>query len=401
MAFEAAESIGYAPSKGFDGKAKLAVRPGEGASLIVEMVGPVKRPTLRWNRGGERGDVTFEADVAAGQVLICENGADWKVVKAKDWSVVAQGRLAKPLPRFTGTAEVEVASADPAGASAIVDLTKRYAPGGTEGGKRCRFLAFNIWGDFFGNPVHERDLQQLAIVKGHDPDFIGLQEVTPNFWKSRLVSGLSAAGYECVGAEMGPNDKHRVAANPVFFRRSRFELVEKGSSWFHPELDYSKGVVWTVLREKATGRKIVVFASHFWWQTKGEADDYLRLLNARMLYNTVSEVAKRHGAVIVGGGDLNSPVTSSALAELKKLGWCDAQEKAPATDPRATWRDFPARDAQGVYRGVEPEKAKRRMWLDHVFYTPEGVKPIKFSMDRTQQALDVSDHSPVIFDFEM
>ena len=79
-------------------------------------------------------------------------------------------------------------------------------------------------------------------------------------------------------------------------------------------------MVWTVVREKATGRKLVVFASHFWWQEKGVADDYLRLLNARMLHEAVSGVAKRHGAAVVGGGDLNSPVTSSALAELKKLG---------------------------------------------------------------------------------
>ena len=34
------------------------------------------------------------------------------------------------------------------------------------------------------------------------------------------------------------------------------------------------------------------------------------------------------------------------------------------------------------------------------FYSPETVKPVRFSMDRTQKALDVSDHSPVVFDFE-
>ena len=156
-----------------------------------------------------------------------------------------------------------------------------------------RFLAFNVWGDFFGNPVHERDLQELEIIVGHDPDFIGLQEVTPNFWKSRLVSGLDSAGFECVGADMGPDDRHRNAANPVFFCKSRFELLEKGSKWFHPELDYSKGVVWAAVREKATGRKFVIFASHFWWEQKSRGDDYLRLANARMLHETVAGAAKR------------------------------------------------------------------------------------------------------------
>ena len=102
-----------------------------------------------------------------------------------------------------------------------------------------------------------------------------------------------------------------------------------------------------------------------------------------------------------GGGDLNAPVTSSALAELKKLGWEDAQEKSPDTDSRATWRDFPQRDASGVYRGVQPENAKKMEWLDHAFYDPCTVSPVKFAMDRSQEALDVSDHSPVIFDFKL
>ena len=263
-----------------------------------------------------------------------------------------------------------------------------------------RFVAFNVWGDFFGNPVSERDERQYEILKGHQPDFIGLQEMTPNFWKSRLMESL-CMDYGCIGESMGPDEKHRDAANPVFYRLSRFELIEKGAKWFHPELDYSKGVVWAAVREKATGRKFVVFASHFWWQTHGMADDYLRLVNARLLHETVSATAKKHDAIIVGGGDLNAPVTSSALAELKKLGWDDAQEKAPDTDPRATWRDFPQRDASGVYRGVQPENAKKKEWLDHVFYDPVRVRPVKFAMDRSQKALDVSDHSPVIFDFEV
>ena len=153
-----------------------------------------------------------------------------------------------------------------------------------------RFVAFNIWGDFFGNPVHERDVQQADILKGHDSDFIGLQETTPNFWKSRLMERL-CEDYGCVGEGMGPDEKHRDAANPVFYRLSRFELVEKGAKWFHPELDYSKGVVWAVVREKATGKKFAVFASHFWWQTHGVADNYLRLVNARLLHETVSAAA--------------------------------------------------------------------------------------------------------------
>lgn len=264
--------------------------------------------------------------------------------------------------------------------------------------KAFRFAAFNIWGDFFGNPPHERDLEHAAILLGHDPDFIGLQEMTPNFWKSRLVDKL-AEEYEVVGKGLNPYGDN--AADPVFIRRSRFDVEARGGVWFCPELDKSKGAVWAVATEKASGRKLLVFASHFWWQQKGEADKYVRLLNARKLHSEMTALAARFDAAIIGGGDLNAPNTSPALSFLLSAGWEDAQRSSPETDPRATWHGNPERDASGAYRGVPPEKAERTQWLDHVFYAPRGVKPLRFAVDTSPRALNVSDHSPLVFDFEL
>ena len=264
--------------------------------------------------------------------------------------------------------------------------------------KAFRFAAFNIWGDFFGNPPHERDLEHAAILLGHDPDFIGLQEMTPNFWKSRLVDKL-AEEYEVVGKGLNPYGDN--AADPVFIRRSRFNVEARGGVWFCPELDKSKGAVWAVATEKASGRKLLVFASHFWWQQKGEADKYVRLLNARKLHSEMTALAARFDAAIIGGGDLNAPNTSPALSFLLSAGWEDAQRSSPETDPRATWHGNPERDASGAYRGVPPEKAERTQWLDHVFYAPRGVKPLRFAVDTSPRALNVSDHSPLVFDFEL
>lgn len=255
---------------------------------------------------------------------------------------------------------------------------------------QMRFVAFNIWGDFFGNPPHERDLAQVEILRSHKPDFIGLQEVTPNYWKSRLISELEK-DYALAG---------RNSSTPILWRKDRFDVIEIGLTLFCPELDKSKGVAWAALQDKQSHKRILVFASHFWWQAKGMADDYVRLLNSRQLYATVTEMAKKFKVnQIVGGGDLNSPITSSAMKELVKLGLVDAQESSPKTDKRATCRDFPVRDANGVYRGVQPELAKSKACIDHIFYSPEGIKPLEFAMDRSQRALDVSDHSPIIFDF--
>jgi endonuclease/exonuclease/phosphatase family metal-dependent hydrolase len=168
---------------------------------------------------------------------------------------------------------------------------------------RYRYVTFNVWGDYFGNPPAERDVQEAALLKRLDPDFIALQEMTANFWKSRLVDDLSGK-YEAVGRNGG--DKGGDSFTPLLFRKDRFGLLEKGTVLFHPELDVSKGVVWAAVKDKESGERIVTFSTHFWWRKDGVGDDYIRLENVRRLYGAVSEVAKRHSAAIVGGGDLNS-----------------------------------------------------------------------------------------------
>ncbi len=108
-----------------------------------------------------------------------------------------------------------------------------------------RFLSFNVWGEYFGNPVEERDLREGLLIKSWDADFVGFQEVTDwggekGFWNSRLFSSITNE-YEVIGRGMGPKGKSTY--DPIAYKRDRFDLVDKGSNWFCEELDRSKGVV--------------------------------------------------------------------------------------------------------------------------------------------------------------
>ena len=44
------------------------------------------------------------------------------------------------------------------------------------GGNAYRFVSYNVWGDYFGNPPEERAKLQLAVLQERNPDFIALQE---------------------------------------------------------------------------------------------------------------------------------------------------------------------------------------------------------------------------------
>ena len=97
-----------------------------------------------------------------------------------------------------------------------------------------RYVTFNIWGDYFGNPPKERDAREASVLKDLNPDFIALQGMTANFWASRLIGDLTNT-FEAIGWKMGDKGDH--SFTPILFRKDRFTLLEKGSILFHPELD--------------------------------------------------------------------------------------------------------------------------------------------------------------------
>ena len=82
-----------------------------------------------------------------------------------------------------------------------------------------RFLSFNIWGDYFKNPVEERQAGVESVILGHKPDLVSLQEVTPNWWASPLFANMKAAGIETA--------RH---------------ILEPGGAEFHPEYRYVKEI---------------------------------------------------------------------------------------------------------------------------------------------------------------
>ena len=59
-------------------------------------------------------------------------------------------------------------------------------------GQPMKFLSFNIWGDYFKNPVGERESAIESTIRQYAPDVISLQEVTPNWWNGSLFKNLSA-----------------------------------------------------------------------------------------------------------------------------------------------------------------------------------------------------------------
>lgn len=267
-----------------------------------------------------------------------------------------------------------------------------------------RFLSFNIWGDYFGNPTQERDAIQVGVIRKWNPDFVAYQEVTANFWRSKLFTELSDT-YEYVGKGFGL--KGGDSFTPIGYRRDRFERLASGGEVFCPELDGSKGVSWVVVKDRASGKRLVAFASHFWWRYDGVGDDYVRLDNARRLYAAVSAAAKKYDAAIIGGGDLNAPLESWGMKSLLSSGLVDAQRSAPLSARNfGTEHGNPERDALRVYVGTPGVRGINRVApkfqiLDHIFYDPKRITVDRFDLDISKEACGASDHHPIVADFRL
>ena len=71
-----------------------------------------------------------------------------------------------------------------------------------------RIMTSNIWGDYFKNPVDVREDFLYDVFKKYDADIIGLQEVTPGWYKGQLMNEWLRDEYMFVGTELSDNKNY-------------------------------------------------------------------------------------------------------------------------------------------------------------------------------------------------
>ena len=295
------------------------------------------------------------------------------------------------------------------------------AAGGAEAGKPLRMITFNIYSDWHVNDggVKPREVGMERTIMRIRPDIAALQEVSGHWWASPMFGHL-AATYGIVRGDMeealrraGPippakggdeQPPERASNTPLLYRKDRLALLDSGLDVFHPTLGKSKSVTWAVLEDRLDGRRFISFSTHFWFKHKGKQDDALRVLNVQCILRRVDELRRKWGEIpVIGGGDLNCNPGSLALEAFRCAGYSNAMDAAAEKTARSatrTYHGYPKQDESGVYHGTTcpPGKDRPEQSLDHIFFT-EGIRALKYDLDLDQEALDSSDHSPVVVDF--
>lgn len=274
-----------------------------------------------------------------------------------------------------------------------------------------RFMTFNIFGGGYGGfKAEERQDRAMTVVRRYAPDIVSWQEVNESWWNSPLFNGMDEYGVvrgdedEALvraGADLSRRQPHWVNHEPLMYRKERLTLLDHGLDFYHISLQVEKSLTWAVLEDRTDGRRFIAFATHFWWKRGPEADA-IRELNARHVLCRIDAVRRKWGDLpVVGGGDFNCEKGSLAMNTFAQFGYDDAGEVAPIRSTVPSEHGALVRDAEGRCRGRIGKKGEKgHGMIDHVIVERGCVRALKHDVITDEEAIHISDHSPVVVDFE-
>lgn len=178
-----------------------------------------------------------------------------------------------------------------------------------------------------------------ALIRYHEFDVFGTQEGLPD--QIADLAQMPEFGHVGVGRDDGKDAGEHSA---IFFRKSRFALLDKGDFWLsetpeRPSFGWDatcchRLASWAHLRDQASGRRLFVFSVHF-----DHEGDVARRESAKLMLRKIAEIT--HGEPVICVGDFNStPDTvqiqtmSSAMRDAFKVS------KAPPYGPVGTFNNF-------------------------------------------------------------
>lgn len=236
----------------------------------------------------------------------------------------------------------------------------------------------------------------MAVVRNHEFDVFGLQEVLAN-QQSDFKSLLQEYGFYFVGRDTGTGGE----AVGVGYKKDKFELLEWDRFWLSDTPDKPSGSVnwggmtrkrvaaWVKLRHKESGKIFYFLATHLEVNNNGNSYAEVRKKSADLIISRMREENKDNLPIFVVG-DMNPESDEEAALQAFRAAYKDsfrvAEEKGVRQGPKATYQAFdPSRDLNKA--SSHPS--------DFVFYTDGDITGFAALTDKFNGYYP-SDHLPVI-----
>ncbi|MBO4327188.1 MAG: endonuclease/exonuclease/phosphatase family protein, partial [Clostridia bacterium] len=274
-------------------------------------------------------------------------------------------------------------------------------------GSSLRILQFNVQTES-GNmaPFSEKALLFRRLVDETVPDVAGMQEVTPE-WRRWLDDYVFNDSYGSVGEPRSDGDE----ANPVYYRKDRFELVESGTFWLSGTPDragsYTEGAncpricTWVLLKDIRNGTEFAYLTTHLDHNGKNDQDTATQI-RRKQIGEIIKFAGRFEGIPVFLSGDLNfrsdSPGGSALYSLLTgKTSFTDTDGKEYAielSDSRiSAGITVDAGHSSTMVGGYGSGQSGGP--IDYVFCSPsvEAVSYETFLI--TEKGIWISDHLPV------
>lgn len=223
----------------------------------------------------------------------------------------------------------------------------------------------------------------VGLLNYHEPDIFGMQEALHG---QILDISKNLPDYEWFGVGRDDGDKAG-EFSPVFFRKSKFILLDKGNFWLSencekPGLGWdaacNRVVAWGKFQSKVTGKQFFVFNTHF-----DHIGNEARKNSAFLIRDKIIELSKNQGLPIILTGDFNLAPDSEPIGLIKSF----------MKDSREVTETLPYGPV-GTFNSFDWNAPMDRR-IDYIF-VQGGVQVLKYAVltDSKNQRFP-SDHLPV------
>ena len=274
-----------------------------------------------------------------------------------------------------------------------------------------------------GAPIVTRSELFRRLVDELQPDVIGMQEVTVT-WRKWLDSYVFNDSYAGVGEARTTDASKGIEANPIYYRKDKFDLIEYGTFWLSdtPEVEgsmyedssYPRICTWVHLRDKSTGVEFVHINTHL--DNNGDHKDTGNDRRKRQI-GVIIKFAQRFddSMPMFLTGDLNNRRTTSegktyALIKMiqgdsqytdadgKKysIALSDTRLTAPGVDTVniATMTKYYDETNSAYNPSYEP--------IDYIFYSGANMSALSYQTFLiTEYGAWISDHLPLYATFKL
>ena len=259
-----------------------------------------------------------------------------------------------------------------------------------------RVMTYNIRLDTPDDGLNRWDNRKdmvVSMINFYNADIVGTQEVLKN-QKEYLDNNLGDFTSVGVGREDGI-DKGEFSA--IYFRESRFELVNNGTFWLSdtPEIVGSVGwdaaleriSTWAKLKDKITGKEFFIFNTHF--DHKGYQ---ARIKSGELLISKMKAISL--GLPVILTGDFNITNDNEAyntIIDNSDFKMSDTQLISSEPHHGPSWS----------FHGFEDVPVNKRVKIDYIFVS-DKITVLKHGIlsDRFDDGYP-SDHLPVLVEISL